>query len=321
MLTNEQIQELIRKAAISTATGGQLNTEQSKELIDLVVSQNEFLQKIQTVQMTSSEYQLNTLELNARMLRAGVEGVSPDEVFGVNITPRTLRYKETVLPFDITFSFLEENIEGSNAEGKIQRGFAKAFGNDLLDLAINGDESLPATINDVDEDGFDDTTGLSLNDHKFLRQNDGWIKTALNDSAVHQFTIPNTTDYKAVFKSMFKLMPNKWKRNLNSLIFLVSPNVEFEYRSQLGERATSLGDSMIIESRSVQFNGVDVYPLPYMPDSTVMFTHIKNLAIGIGRQLRIGRQVQERKRVIEYTVTSKTDSDYAVSDQIVIGQE
>jgi hypothetical protein len=78
---------------------------------------------------------------------------------------------------------------------------------------------------------------------------------------------------------------------------------------------------MIIESRSVQFNGVDVYPLPYMPDSTVMFTHIKNLAIGIGRQLRIGRQVQERKRVIEYTVTSKTDSDYAVSDQIVIGQE
>ena len=108
MLTNEQIQELIRKATISTATGGQLNTEQAKELIDLVVSQNEFLQKIQTVQMTASEYQLSLLDLNSRMLRRAVEGTAPAETFGVNITPRSLNYKETILPFDVTFSFLEE---------------------------------------------------------------------------------------------------------------------------------------------------------------------------------------------------------------------
>ena len=321
MLTNEQIQELIRKAAISTATGGQLNTEQAKELIDLVVSQNEFLQKIQTVQMTASEYQLSLLDLNSRMLRAGVEGVAPTEIFGVNINPRTLKYKETILPFDVTFSFLEENIEGSNADAKIQRAFAKQFGNDLLDLAINGDEALAALITDVDTDGLDDTTGLSQNDHSFLRQNDGWIKTALNDNDAHQFVIPNTTDYKAVFKSMFKLMPNKWRRDIPNLIFLVSPNVEIEYRSQLGERVTALGDSMVVDRRKAQFNGIDVDPLPYMPDETIIFTHAKNLAVGIGRAMRIGRQVQERKRAIEYTVTAKTDAEYAVSDQLVIGQQ
>ena len=321
MLTNEQIQELIRKAAISTATGGQLNTEQAKELIDLVVSQNEFLQKIQTVQMTASEYQLSLLDLNSRMLRRATEGVAPAETFGVNITPRTLNYKETILPFDVTFSFLEENIEGSNADAKIQRAFAKQFGNDLLDLAINGDEALAALITDVDTDGLDDTTGLSQNDHSFLRQNDGWIKTALNDNDAHQFVIPNTTDYKAVFKSMFKLMPNKWRRDIPNLIFLVSPNVEIEYRSQLGERVTALGDSMVVDRRKAQFNGIDVDPLPYMPDETIIFTHAKNLAVGIGRAMRIGRQVQERKRAIEYTVTAKTDAEYAVSDQLVIGQQ
>lgn len=321
MLTNEQIQELIRKAAISTATGGQLNTEQAKELIDLVVSQNEFLQRIQTVQMTASEYQLSLLDLNSRMLRAGVEGVAPTETFGVNINPRTLKYKETILPFDVTFSFLEENIEGNNADAKIQRAFAKQFGNDLLDLAINGDEALAALITDVDTDGLDDTTGLSQNDHSFLRQNDGWIKTGLNDNDAHQFVIPNTTDYKAVFKSMFKLMPNKWRRDIPNLIFLVSPNVEIEYRSQLGERVTALGDSMVVDRRKAQFNGIDVDPLPYMPDETIIFTHAKNLAVGIGRAMRIGRQVQERKRAIEYTVTAKTDAEYAVSDQLVIGQQ
>lgn len=321
MLTNEQIQELIRKAAISTATGGQLNTEQAKELIDLVVSQNEFLQRIQTVQMTASEYQLSLLDLNSRMLRAGVEGVAPTETFGVNINPRTLKYNETILPFDVTFSFLEENIEGNNADAKIQRAFAKQFGNDLLDLAINGDEALAALITDVDTDGLDDTTGLSQNDHSFLRQNDGWIKTALNDNDAHQFVIPNTTDYKAVFKSMFKLMPNKWRRDIPNLIYLVSPNVEIEYRSQLGERVTALGDSMVVDRRKAQFNGIDVDPLPYMPDETIIFTHAKNLAVGIGRAMRIGRQVQERKRAIEYTVTAKTDAEYAVSDQLVIGQQ
>ena len=58
-----------------------------------------------------------------------------------------------------------------------------------------------------------------------------------------------------------------------------------------------------------------------MPDETIIFTHAKNLAVGIGRAMRIGRQVQERKRAIEYTVTAKTDAEYAVSDQLVIGQQ
>ncbi|MAT59843.1 MAG: hypothetical protein CMF23_17855 [Ignavibacteriae bacterium] len=320
MLTNEQIQELIRKATISTATGGQLNTEQAKELIDLVVSQNEFLQKIQTVQMTASEYQLSLLDLNSRMLRRAVEGTAPAETFGVNITPRSLNYKETILPFDVTFSFLEENIEGNNADAKIQRAFAKQFGNDLLDLAVNGDESLAETITDTTPaNGLDDTTGLSQNDHSFLRQNDGWLKIALGDSSVHDFTIPATPTYKDVFKSMFKLLPNKWRRDIPNLIFLVSPNVEVDYRAELGERVTALGDSMVTERRSAQFNGIDVVPLPFMPDNAILFTHAKNLAVGIGRAMRVGRQVQERKRVIEYTVTAKVDFNYAVSDQIVLG--
>jgi hypothetical protein len=332
-MTIEQILALINKAAIATATGGQLTTEQARQFIDQVVSQNDLLTKIQTVQMTASKYQLNTIDIASRVMRKATEGVDPGFTQGVTIVPRELEYLESILPYDITFSFLEENIEGAGAESKINTMFAKAFGNELLDLAINGDENLAATITDVSPaDGLDDTTGLSQSDHTFLRQNDGWLKIARNDSAVHAVELSaSISSWKTEFKKVLKGMPNKWKGNPMELVFLVAPNVETEYRDELGERATPMGDQYVVENRRAQYQGIDVQPIPFWPGTdsagyfplgpVVMLTKYKNLAVGIGRNMRVGRQLQERKRIIEYTITAKTDFNYVVSDMIVLGEK
>ncbi|MDD4291983.1 MAG: P2 family phage major capsid protein [Clostridia bacterium] len=326
-MTTEEILALLNKAAISRATGGQLTTEQAKQFIDTVVAQSDFLQKIQTVQMTSGTYQLNTIEIASRVMRAATEGVAPSNTAGVTITPRSLTSKEVILPYDITFSFLEENIEGQNAEGKINQMFAKAFGNDNLDLATNGNESLAATITDADADGLDDTTGLSQNDHDFLTANDGWLRLARVDSTVHDYVIPadpTALGWKSVFKNMLKLMPNKWKANTDELVFLVAPDVEVSYRDELGTRNTALGDALLAEKRRASYQGIIVEPMPFMPGGntpSVMLTKPKNLGIGIGRNIRVGRQIQERKRVIEYTITAKTDYNYVLGDMIVLGEK
>lgn len=330
-MTIQEILAMIQKAAIATAVGGQLTTEQSKQFIDLVVAQNSLLQKIQTVQMVASTYQLNTIDIASRVMRAATEGSDPGFTQGVSINPRTLTQKESILPYDITFSFLEENIEGANAESKINEMFAKSFGNDLLDLAINGDESLAATITDANTDGKDDTTGLSQNDHTFLRQNDGWLKLMRADAAVNDVVLSaNITSWKAEFKKILAAMPNKYKNNPAELALLVSPDVETEYRDELAGRATALGDIYQVQNRTAQYQGVDVVPVPFFPGNStshypsgpvVVLTKYKNLAIGIGRNLRVGRQVNERKRVIEYTVTTKSDFNYVTGDLIVLGQK
>ena len=332
-MTPEEILAAIKKAAIATATGGQLTTEQAKAFIDLTVEQNKLLSKIQTVQMQSSTYQLNTIDIANRIMRKAVEGTDPGFIQGVTITPRELSYIESIIPYDVTFSFLEENIEGQNAESKINQMFAKSFGNNLIDLAINGDTSLAAAITDANADGLDDTTGLSQNDHSFLIQNDGWLKIARNDAGVHTYTLPadlSTTTWKAIFKNVLKKMPSKWKGNPADLVLLVSPDVETEYRDELGERATPMGDQYTVENRMAQYQGINVEPIPFWPGidtvnypvgPVVVLTKYQNLAAGIGRNMRVGRFVNERKRVVEYTITAKTDFNYVVSDLMVLAEK
>lgn len=332
-MTIQEILAKIQKAQIATAAGGQLTAQQAKEFIDLVVSQNALLQKIQTVQMTAATYQLNLIDVASRVMRGATEGTDPGTTQGVTITPRSLAYKENILPYDITFSFLEENIEGADAESKINGMFAKAFGNDLLDLGVNGDEALAETITDAGDDGIDDTTGLTQNDHTFLRQNDGWLKLARADANVNDVTLPadlSATTWKTQFKRILAAMPNKWKSNPEELVFLVSPDVEEDYRDELAGRATALGDEYQIKNKRAQFQGVNVEPVNFFPGAgtshypsgpVVLLTKYKNLAVGIGRNMRVGRQVQERKRVVEYTITAKADFNYVAGEMLVLGQK
>ena len=331
-MTIQQILAALEKAAIATAAGGQLTTEQAKQFFDLVVSQNDLLKKIQTVRMPSATYQLNTIEIANRVMRAATEGADPGFTQGVTITPRTLTHKESILPFDITFSFLEENIEGADAESKINEMFGKAMGNDLLDLSVNGDEALVETITDTTPaNGADDTTGLSQGDHNFLRQNDGWLKLARNDAKVNDVTLPGTiTTYKEQLKRVLAAMPNKWKTNPSELVYLVSPDVETAYRDELAARATALGDEYAIKNKRAEYQGIAVEPIPFFPGNgtshypagpVILLTKYKNLAVGIGRDMRVGRQVQERKRVIEYTITAKTDFNYVTGEMMVLAQK
>jgi hypothetical protein len=200
-----------------------------------------------------------------------------------------------------------------------------------LDLAINGDESLATTITDGNSDSLDDTTGLPQNDHTFLRQNDGWLEIARNDSTVNTNTLTSSiVSWKTEFKNTLAAMPNKWKTSPEELVFLVSPDVEEEYRDELAGRATALGDEYTVKNRRSEYKGIMVEPIPYWPgDGTshypagpvVMLTKYKNLAIGIGRNIRVGRQIQERKRTIEYTITTKTDFNYVAGEVIVLAEK
>ncbi len=301
-MKQEEVLELLSKSVIATATGGQLTTEQAEKFIDTVVAQDLFLQKIQTVTMSSKTYQLNTVGVASRIMRKATEGTDPGFTQSVIITPKSLISQEVILPYDITFSFLEENIQKENAEDLINNVFAKAFRNDLLDLAFNGDEA---------------------STDPFLQINDGYLKIAGADTSIHSFTIPAAPTYKTVFKEMLALLPNKWKYNPSELCFLVSPDVEETYRSELSNRNTALGDSMVTDFRSAQYNGIDIQPVPFLPggeSAKVMLTKYQNLAVGLGRDIRIGKQVQERKRIVEYTISAKIDFNYVVGDMIVLGE-
>jgi hypothetical protein len=231
-----------------------------------------------------------------------------------------LNYKEVILPYDVTLSFVEENIEGDDIDALLQTMFTTQFGNDQLDLSVNGDESLAEVITDVaPADGFDDTTLLSQADHDFLRLNKGWINLITNDADTHAVALGDTTtrDFKGeIFPELVDSLPNKWVKDKAKLSIYCSPKSERLYRRQLAGRETALGDAVLTEGRGVKYDGIDIIPMPDYPDTVCVITLKKNKKVGVGRQIRVGRQVQERKRLVEYTITAKTDCEFAVADAI-----
>ncbi|MDI3548137.1 MAG: hypothetical protein PWR10_1789 [Halanaerobiales bacterium] len=300
--------QLISKAAITTAdlaTGGRLNPEQADKFIDYMVDQSAFLKDIRTERMDSPTKDLDFIGVESRIIRKGVEATEPTETAGIQTSKKQLNTVEVILPADISISFLEDNIERAKAEDHIARMLAMQFANDLTDLAWNGDIA--------DTGPFKD----------FLTIDDGFIKLAKGSVSTHKFDTNASTDYKGVvFPGMLGMLPNKWKANKAELRFYVSPTVAEDYIEQLTTRQTAWADELLQTGKLPQYKGVTIFPVDFIPDDVIVLTPRKNLATGIQREFTNDRERKPRKRVIEYTMTSRVDvAQIVVDDALVIGYD
>lgn len=316
-MTQEQILK-----AITTSSGGQLSAENAKKFINTTVDQTPFLKKISTVQMTASTRNIDTLGVQSRQIRGAAQGSTPTKISTADFARRTLETKTGKLPYDVSFEFLEENIEEKDADATLQTVFATQFGNDLLDMACNGDESLAATITDAGENGLDDTTGLTQDDHTFLRINNGWRKLfKAEDSGVHLVDLKALTTWKARFAAVLAALPAKWKKDLNKLSWIMNPNDYEEYKQEIGGTAADLGIKILTESTDIKALGIAVEAVAFWPEGELALTDPKNLYVGIGRDMRVGKFANERAGQLEYTITSKFDFEFAVGDAIAYGYD
>lgn len=282
--------------ASTTSSDSLLSPEQASKFILTTVDQSDFLKRIGLIQMMRDKRKLYTLGMNSRVIRKGTSEVEP-AVTGHNKGERQLDCVETILAMNIPFDLLEENIEEESFEATLTNLFTTQFANDLVDLIINGDET-------------------SLDDFESI--NDGILAIADSDTGAHKETFEPGTKPSEIFRLMKRSMPNKWKRNVGELLYIVSPSIEEDYRDELATRQTALGDKATTDDMLVPYKGIPVYPLAQMPDTQMLLINPKMLVLGWHKRLmRIGRWVNERKRRIEYTITAKTDQEYTISDAVV----
>lgn len=300
-MTVREFLSTVRKDAIDTATGGQLSAENAQAFINEVIAQNAWLQLYSIRRnIRASTANMDTMNLAARQLLAAVEGTAPSTTSEVTITRRTLTLTELLLPYDVTDSFLESNIEGENVTQVLNNVFATAFANDLTDLSVIGDED----------------SGTA-----FIALNDGYIDIAEADASVNDFDTDASTDYKGtVFPGMLAAMPDKWKADPSKLAFIVSSAVREDYLDEVGARASGAGDAALIDGVGAKFHGIPVLAHPYMPTAKLILTNPKNLWVGFGRDITYELQRQARKRLTEYTITTKVDFNYALSSLVVLAE-
>lgn len=298
-MTQEELIALLEKANITTVTtGGLLNTEQANRFIETTLSQSAFLSSMRKETGIGTARDLDTMGVGTRLLHApATEITAPtgDQIKGVTTGKRTLTPVEVMLPYNISLRYLEENIGKAGVEDQINKMFGLQFANDLVDLFVNGDALL---------------TGDT-----FLGITDGMFATILLDANKNYYNRTGSTDWKgSVLPGLLKALPEKYKVNPQNLVFLTSFDLEQEYREQLADRATALGDAYLTEKRSAQFKGINLEPVPTFPYGKILLTVKQNHAVGFGREITVYKQFQPRERLVEYTITAKIDYNYVLSD-------
>lgn len=299
-MTNEEIIE-IQKNAITTNTGGQLSPEELSSFIESGVEQTKFIEEeCQVLEVTASSMNIDVLEVSERLLRKGVEGEEFTTKSGISLPRRTLTPVEVVLYFQITDKFLRRNISREQAAKLINDMFAKRFMNDVLDLGINGDDSLNA------------------NDEPFLSILDGVIVTANADADVNDTEFTADDSMTDTLAAMVDKMPADFAGDEERLRFYLSPANYRKYLRELKERNTELGDKASMGVVPLYFEGIKLVKINRMPDTKIIHTLTKNLAVGYGLKMTAETQRQAKLRATDYVVTAEVDMDYAISKAIVL---
>ncbi|MFC6216926.1 hypothetical protein, partial [Fodinicurvata halophila] len=243
-----------------------------------------------------------------RRLRRGSEGTAPTPADAVGVRRRGLSTVEVIWAEDVTLTFLEDNIEQQDAEQAIAGLLAKAFGNDVNDLAWNGAEA---------ESG-----------DPFRSINDGWIALAEADAAVNDLDLEDVahgidadSSARDVLALLLRQQPVRFRGRTDQAIFVPVAFAE-RYAEETASRQTALGDRVLVGGfPELRYFGIPVIPEPHLSGATgtrIMMTPAGNLFFGIQRQMTVDGQWQPRRRVVEYTMTARTDYQYATGEAIVL---
>lgn len=316
MSDNKTLLEKADLALADLASSGLLNAEQSNTFVRLLIEGPNMLNQglIRFEPMRASSKKIEKINFGKRILRAMTEGTAlataaVDGAFNAlteatarakpTFSTTTLSAKEVGAEVRLTYDTVEDAVENAMAASNnpsntgvgglhqvIIEMLAPRVGQDLQDLAINGDTSLSAS-------------------DPYLAQLDGWIENARDNGTT--VDVEGATVSKAMFKSGLLSLPNQYKEDLSALYHFVSKNNKVEYADTLADRATGLGDRYLTDDAPAPYQGSKVMGAAKMADSEGLLTHPKNLIFGMHRDISIefDKDITTRQYII--MVTARVD--------------
>lgn len=303
------LEKVVTSSGLGATSDGFLTKDQADTFIDFAWDATVLAKESDRRVMNAPEQTWNTVAVGARIVRGAVEAVDTGQNAAPSFTRLTLRTHKLRLDWEVSSESLEDNIEGKDLDTHLARLFAGQFGQDLEDLAINGDTDSADPL---------------------LKVADGWHKQALDGRVVDGTSLgPNLN--RAHFNAAFKALPRKFQARKGDLRFYASPQLANDYLYSLSEMTANPADlvmSALRTSSTVEgeaggavaapfgtplmevpmfdtgFNtanaGTDVSPLENT--SYIELTAPKNRVWGIQRDIQLFREFQVKKDTIEYTM-------------------
>jgi len=328
---------LLEKVIVSTEIGnpagsGLLLPEQANTFIDYMWDATVLGSQVRSIRMRSTEMEIDKVGVGQRLLRGAVEAVDTGENQGVFFSKISLTTKKLRLDWELSAETLEDNLEGDALEDHIARLMATQAGNDLEDLAINGD-----------------TTSAD----PLLKVFNGWRQYALNGGTLNSWANNHSTEggahvvdhggnplNRAAANKALKAMPRRYMQRRNQLKFFTGSNLIQDYLYDLvsDHYSPTYADA----SRPVRTEGPAGFsissmfgvPLQEVPlfnetlagDYTnatgqhgeLWLTFPQNLLWGIKREIKVVREYSAKKDTLEYTMFCRVGTQVENTDAFVV---
>lgn len=298
MLTNKELAKRADLALSNFATdGGLLSPEQANSFIDLVQEQPTILNTVRMIRMNAPERKIDRLGFDSRIMRAAPQGTSPyAEDDGTNdrylaaadrskpVTSQiTLATSEAMAEVHIPYEALEDNLERESFEAHVMRLIATRAALDLEEFALWAD------------------TGSG---DAYLALQDGYMKR-MTSHVVDNLSAGVGPD---MFEAGMLALPQKYLRSLSTMRHMVSKANEIKYRSNVAQRGTGYGDSMLQGREPIFAYGVPLQAadlLSQFGGAKGFFTYPQNLLFGIQRQIQVETDRDIRARMIIIVLTTR----------------
>ena len=220
--------DIVQKADLTVKdlmdNGGYLQPEQVQTFLRMVKDQPTILKAARRVNMKSHTREVDKIGFTSRLLQkapASAQYLAAAKRGKPTTEKVLLNTNKMIAEVHIDYETLEDNIERGNLENVIMQEMAKQVSLDLEELVILGDTTKAAT-------------------DEYLGMQDGVLKLATD----HIVSTSGTMS-KEIFSLGVKEMPSKYLRDRSQFRWYVSHNNETDYRDQLGNRETGLGDSLV----------------------------------------------------------------------------
>lgn len=311
-MSNETLEKVIRTTEIGSGGGGILNAEQSNVFLDYIWDATVLGKQVRKKKMKAPIVEIDKVAIGERIVRGATEAVDTGENVPAVFSKISLTTKKLRLDWEISIESLEDNIEGENLDDHLSRMMATQFGNDLEDLAINGN------VNSTD---------------LLLKQYNGYSEL-LKGAEGHVLDAAGGAFDRGVINAAINALPRKYRRANNNVKFFASTGAIASYIYSLQAVETglvnpeSLAAAGISQAVAPSGNagyltgnafGFQIQEVPLFREdrktneqgasagtgnadkSEVWLTHADNLLWGIAREVKINREYVAKKDTIEYT--------------------
>lgn len=282
--------------------GGILNPEQARRFIDYVWDATVLAQDGRRVTMRANTMELEKVNVGERVIRAASQALGEYTNAGATFTKVELTTKKIRLDWEVSTEALEDNIEGSALEDHLVRLMTNAFGNDLEDLAINGNG------------GVDPFLGIM----------DGFVNQVTTGSDAHEAVVDLAQGWTPqVMQEIIYALPRKYRAIKSGLKFYAGTDVFASIVEKNGTLADAIAEAFAGTpagtpanrqdyldgngqtfggARSTRVLGIDVQEVPYYPADYADLTFPQNRVWGFQRDITVNREYKPKKDTIEYTI-------------------